>query len=126
MSSILSTQNRHTFFRRKYCFLPVAIALSPPVGRCEAAMGRPPLGSGISVFLVNSCRAYWGLSAGGAGAVEAPGAPGMGGPASLGNAGALGGGGEAGAGLRDARLSRALLRFSMRFSFSSIRTVMNF
>src|SRR5580698_1733621 len=41
MSSIFSTQNRHTFLRRKYCFL-VASALSPPVGRIEPLMGRPP------------------------------------------------------------------------------------
>src|SRR5579884_2356565 len=41
MSSIFSTQKRQTFLRRKYC-LRVAIALSPPVGRCEALMGRPP------------------------------------------------------------------------------------
>src|SRR5712691_5528387 len=46
MSSIFSTQNRHTFLRRKYCFL-VAIALSPPVGLCDALMGRPPLVSAI-------------------------------------------------------------------------------
>ena len=43
MSSTFSTQNRQTFLRRKYCFFPVAMALSPPVGRCEAAIGRPPL-----------------------------------------------------------------------------------
>ena len=42
MSSIFSTQNRQTFFRRKYCFLVVATALSPPVGRCDALTGRPP------------------------------------------------------------------------------------
>src|SRR5579863_2823554 len=48
MSSIFSTQKRQTFLRRKYCFFPTAAALSPPVGRCEAAIGRPPpLGSGI-------------------------------------------------------------------------------
>src|ERR1700722_15064316 len=41
MSSIFSTQNRQTFLRRKYCFL-VASALSPPVGRMEPLMGRPP------------------------------------------------------------------------------------
>src|SRR5665213_386315 len=44
MSSIFSTQKRQTFFRRKYCFLPTAAALSPPVGRCEAAIGLPPFG----------------------------------------------------------------------------------
>src|SRR5579872_6578667 len=42
MSSIFSTQNRHTFLRRKYCFLPTAAALSPPVGRCDAAIGLLP------------------------------------------------------------------------------------
>src|ERR1019366_5001611 len=47
MSSIFSTQNRQTFLRRKYCFFPTAAALSPPVGRWLAAMGREPLGSGI-------------------------------------------------------------------------------
>src|SRR5277367_3161949 len=46
MSSIFSTQNRQTFLRRKYCFLP-AIALSPPVGRMEPLMGRPPLVSAM-------------------------------------------------------------------------------
>src|SRR4051794_24478916 len=98
MSSILSTQNRQTFFRRKYCFLPVAIALSPPVGRCEAAIGRPPLCSGIIIFLVKiPSGAYCGRSAGGAGAVEAPGAPGMGDPGSAGKDGALAGSAGAGA-----------------------------
>src|SRR5579872_1937557 len=58
MSSIFSTQKRHTFLRRKYCFL-VAIALSPPVGRWEALMGRPPFcccwsAIGISFLLVPS------------------------------------------------------------------------
>src|SRR5579862_3304674 len=48
MSSIFSTQNRQTFLRRKYCFLPTAAALSPPVGRWLAAIGLPPLvGSGM-------------------------------------------------------------------------------
>src|SRR5580693_444434 len=46
MSSILSTQNRHTFLRRKYCFLP-AVALSPPVGRMEPLIGLPPLVSAM-------------------------------------------------------------------------------
>src|SRR3977135_3087931 len=46
MSSIRSTQNRHIFLRRKYCFFP-AIALSPPVGRCEALIGLPPLVSAM-------------------------------------------------------------------------------
>src|SRR5450631_3689226 len=47
MSSILSTQNRHIFLRRKYCFLPIA-ALSPPVGREEPLIGLPPLVSAIT------------------------------------------------------------------------------
>src|ERR1700691_5475486 len=47
MSSIFSTQKRQTFLRRKYCFFPTAAALSPPVGRCEAAIGLPPLGSAM-------------------------------------------------------------------------------
>src|SRR5947207_1469008 len=126
MSSILSTQNRQTFFRRKYCFLPVAIALSPPVGRCEAAIGRPPFCSGMIIFLVKiPSGAYCGLSAG-AGDAAVAGAPGMGDPGSAGKDGALGGGAEGAARLRAARLSRALLRFSIRFNFSSMRTVMNF
>src|SRR5580692_10812391 len=50
MSSILSTQNRHIFLRRKYCFLP-AIALSPPVGRCEPLTGLPPLVSAMFALL---------------------------------------------------------------------------
>src|SRR3954453_14407660 len=72
MSSTLSTQNRQTFLRRKYCFFPVAIALSPPVGRCEAAIGRPPLCSAmrISPYLSST------LSPALAGAAGAPGAPG--------------------------------------------------
>src|SRR6476646_2365416 len=41
MSSIFSTQKRHTFLRRKYCFFCVATALSPPVGRCPALPGLP-------------------------------------------------------------------------------------
>src|SRR6187549_3043658 len=49
MKSIFSTQNRQTFLRRKNCFLPPARALSPPVGRCEAAIGRPPLVSAIYI-----------------------------------------------------------------------------
>src|SRR5256885_13543997 len=47
MSSIFSTQNRQTFLRRKYCFFPTATALSPPVGRCEAAIGLPPFCSAM-------------------------------------------------------------------------------
>src|SRR3954449_12075565 len=54
MSSTLSTQKRQTFLRRKYCFLPVAIALSPPVGRCEAAIGRPPLCSAMRMSFLLS------------------------------------------------------------------------
>src|ERR1700691_5269266 len=58
MSSILSTQNRHIFLRRKYCFLPPN-ALSPPVGRCDALMGLPPRpGSGILVLLLILRLAY--------------------------------------------------------------------
>src|SRR6185295_7508833 len=55
MSSIFSTQNRQSFLRRKYCFL-VAIALSPPVGRMDPLMGRPPLCSAILALLLR----YWG------------------------------------------------------------------
>src|SRR4051794_25478067 len=51
MSSILSTQKRHTFLRRKYCFF-AAIALSPPVGRWDAATGLPPLCSAMFILLV--------------------------------------------------------------------------
>ena len=48
-------------------------------------------------------------------------------PVRRGNSGeATAGADGAGAGLRAARFSRAFLRFSMRFSFSSMRTVMNF
>src|SRR5581483_7404708 len=90
MSSTLSTQNRHTFLRRKYCFLPVAIALSPPVGRCEAAIGRPPLCSAMMNLLVAYSPDVSGLLllAGLAGAAGlAPGAPGTGAGASLGSSG---------------------------------------
>src|SRR5580700_6047329 len=52
MSSIFSTQKRHTFLRRKYCFLPTAAALSPPVGRCEAAIGLPPFCSAMGILLI--------------------------------------------------------------------------
>src|SRR2546423_15074485 len=109
MSSIFSTQTRQPFLRRKYCFLPVAIALSPPVGRCEAAMGRPPLSprcSAIVMFLLRiPASAYYGLSAGGAGGagvpVGTPGAPGTGDPGSAGNDGEAAAGAEGGgAGLR--------------------------
>src|ERR1700687_4474118 len=76
MSSTFSTQNRHTSLRRKYCFL-VAIALSPPVGRCDALMGRPPLDSAMTYsFSPEPARAGSGASAGAAGA----GAPGIGAP----------------------------------------------
>src|SRR5579875_3404115 len=107
MSSTLSTQNLHTFLRRKYCFFPVAIALSPPVGRCDAAIGRPPRCSGMMFLLVLS--GYSALSgAGGAGAgcagAGAPGAPGMGAGASEGNTGDAVTG--VGGGLRAARFSR--------------------
>src|SRR4051794_35313022 len=46
MSSIFSTQKRHIFLRRKYCFL-VTFALSPPVGRIDEEMGRPPFCSAM-------------------------------------------------------------------------------
>src|SRR3954447_6031036 len=82
MSSTFSTQNRHTFLRRKYCFLPVAIALSPPVGRCEAAIGRPPLCSaivflsrvlsGLNSALVQPERLEWAGQAQTAGAAKSP------------------------------------------------------
>src|SRR5688572_30693222 len=43
MPSIFSTQNLHTFLRRKYCFLPCrAPALSPPVARSPELRGPPP------------------------------------------------------------------------------------
>src|SRR4029077_14053326 len=50
MSSIFSTQKRHTFLRRKYCFFWVSTALSPPVGRWDALPGLP-LDSAIIVSL---------------------------------------------------------------------------
>src|SRR6478735_4271983 len=89
MSSIFSTQNRQTFLRRKYCFFPVAIALSPPVGRCEAAIGRPPLCSAmrISPYLSSTLSPALAGAAGAAGAPGAPGAPGTGAGASVGRAG---------------------------------------
>src|SRR6185312_4908499 len=100
-SSTLSTQKRQTFFRRKYCFFPVAIALSPPVGRCEAAIGRPPLCSGI-VSLLRSSGAYSVVSAGTAGAVA--GAPGTGAGDSWGSKGEAMAGAWGGAtGFLDAR-----------------------
>src|SRR4051794_8194927 len=55
MSSIFSTQNRQSFLRRKYCFL-VAIALSPPVGRMDPLIGRPPLCSAILALLLRYGR----------------------------------------------------------------------
>src|SRR5580704_12510654 len=55
MSSIFSTQNRHTFLRRKYCFL-VASALSPPVGLIDPLMGRPPR---CSAMLFSRLFSYW-------------------------------------------------------------------
>src|ERR1700681_1793054 len=104
MSSILSTQNRHIFFRRKYCFLPIT-ALSPPVGRDEPLMGLPPLVSAIFYSLPSVDSA-----------VAAGGAPGAACPVSAGRAGMAGAAGAAGtagdaigigAGRRAARLSRA-------------------
>src|SRR5271165_4632164 len=56
MSSIFSTQKRQTFLRRKYCFL-VASALSPPVGRIEPLMGRPPR---CSAMLLSYLFRHWG------------------------------------------------------------------
>src|SRR6202041_2880213 len=85
MSSILSTQKRHTFLRRKYCFFP-AVALSPPVGRMEPLMGLPPLVSAMGYSLPSVAGAGVGSAgadaagAGGAGAgcagAGAPGCPG--------------------------------------------------
>src|ERR1700743_3278887 len=80
MSSILSTQNRQTFLRRKYCFLPPK-ALSPPVGRIDPLIGLPPLCSGMAYSFPPSAG---GLAAGAAGGVAgaagavAVGAPGAG------------------------------------------------
>src|SRR5579863_9948010 len=74
MSLIFSTQKRQTFLRRKYCFFPTAAALSPPVGRCEAAIGRPPLGSGIYEFSFVSVATGYGALDTGAAATGAPGA----------------------------------------------------
>src|SRR5581483_479349 len=108
ISSTLSTQKRHTFLRRKYCFLVVAIALSPPVGRCDAAMGRPPFCSGMMNLLYAFSAAG---AAGVAGVAGAPGAPGTGAGASAGNSGpAIAGAGVGAGGLRAARFSRAFLR----------------
>src|ERR1700691_4945190 len=111
MSSILSTQNRHIFLRRKYCFLP-AIALSPPVGREEPLMGLPPLVSAIFVSLNYSFAATGAAGAGcsaGAAAVGKPGATAAGSAGMAGDTGiagaAIGGGGR-----RAARFSRTFLR----------------
>jgi hypothetical protein len=43
--------------RRKYCFLP--IVLSPPVGRWEALMGRPPLKSAILISSIIPWARRW-------------------------------------------------------------------
>src|SRR5450755_3711132 len=111
MSSTFSTQNRQTFLRRKYCFL-VAIALSPPVGRCDALMGRPPL---VSAMIVPSYSfAGAGAGAPGMGAAWAA-TPGIGVECSPGMDGA----GTGDAGLRASLFSRALRRFSIFFIFSS-------
>src|SRR5579872_134753 len=117
MSSIFSTQKRHTFLRRKYCFL-VAIALSPPVGRCDALMGLPPLCSGM--VQISYCS-FSGSGARGAAGAAGAGAPGMGAPG-IGAAAASPGGGAdgvamVGGGRRAARFSRAFLRFSIFFIF---------
>src|ERR1700730_2940728 len=82
MSSIFSTQKRHTFLRRKYCFL-VARALSPPVGLCDALMGRPPLDSAIILSSYSFSTGATGAAAGAAGAAAGAagaGAPGIGAP----------------------------------------------
>src|SRR6266853_1260930 len=126
MSSILSTQNRHIFLRRKYCFLP-AIALSPPVGRWEPLIGLPPLNSAMFASYDYSFASAGAAGAGcSAGAVDA-GSPGAAAAGSAGMAGAVGIEGAAicGAGLLAARFARAFFRFSIFLSFSSMRTVMN-
>src|SRR6476646_4055600 len=90
MSSILSTQNLHSFLRRKYCFLP-AMALSPPVGLDEPLMGLPPRCSAmLSSYDVS---AYDSLSSPAATVAPASGAAGA---AGTGTAGAAGMAGEAG------------------------------
>src|SRR5882724_1367165 len=126
MSSTFSTQNRHTFLRRKYCFLPVANALSPPVGRWDALIGLPPLCSAIVhilLYLVSGSNTTGSSTVAGAGGVGgtgglATGAPGIGapgvGPAGAGAPGSGAPGPAAGAaagistgaGLRAARFSR--------------------
>src|ERR1044071_6678532 len=120
MSSILSTQNRHSFLRRKYCFFP-AMALSPPVGLDEPLIGLPPRCSATIVSSypsLVSAAATLALGSGkpGAAAAGAPGAAGDGAAGIVGDA--MGGGG----GLRAARLSRCFFRFSIFLVFSSIRT----
>src|ERR1700694_734076 len=118
MSSIFSTQKRHTFLRRKYCFL-VAIALSPPVGLWDALMGRPP--PLLSAIIVAS---YSFSTATGAPAIGAQGGdadP----PAMACSSDGCAGADTCGAGRRAARFSRAFLRFSLFFIFSSMRTVMH-
>src|SRR5947208_13993012 len=78
MSSILSTQNRHSFLRRKNCFLP-ATALSPPVGRMDPLTGLPPLCSAIVFLLMLTGRYSLGPSGGAvAGAAVGVGAAGAG------------------------------------------------
>src|SRR5579863_8076399 len=57
MSSILSTQKRQTFLRRKYCFFCVATALSPPVGLWPALPGLP-LDSVMSISSLLRCRRF--------------------------------------------------------------------
>src|SRR4051812_40315508 len=101
MSSILSTQNRHSFLRRKYCFLPPR-ALSPPVGLDDPLMGLPPL---CSATIVSS---YPSLVSAAATLAPASGKPGAtaAGAAGTGSAGAAGIDGAAiggGGGLRAAR-----------------------
>src|ERR1035441_70981 len=111
MSSIFSTQNRHTFLRRKNCFFWVATALSPPVGRCAALPGLP-LNSGM----VYSSFGKPGTAAASVVCCAGGGAPG---------AGPAGAAAPAEATRLAARLSRSFLRFSSRFSVSSMRTVRN-
>src|SRR5665213_202115 len=120
MSSILSTQNRHIFLRRKNCFFP-AVALSPPVGLCDALIGLPPLDSGMAY---SSPFGNPGAGPAGTASAGAAGAAGTG-AAGIAGATAAGIGIGVGAGLRAARLSRAFLRFSIFLIFSSMRTVMN-
>src|SRR6476659_4451801 len=98
MSSILSTQNRHSVLRRKYSFFP-PMALSPPAGLDDPLMGLPPR---CSATIVSSYESLVSATATGA-----PGNPGAAAAGSAGRAGAAGCAGAAmggGAGRRAARL----------------------